>query len=335
MSYNRRDRAWRLWWWGVCCISTLAFSLSGEPSSAQPVTDSAPNGGHATLVDALGDTLEAANYPDRIVSLSPSLTESLFALGVARDRIVGVTRYCDYPEQAKNCPQVGGIVDPSLEAIQRSRPDLVLVTRGNPLETIDRLRALGLSVFALDDRTDLEGVRRMVSTLAAVVGPNNPELANGLIQRFWNELRAFRAWSDSLPASTRPAVLFVDPENMGWSAGPGSHVDDLIRLAGGTNVVTGAEAWPRYSPEAILTEDPDLLLFALPDGMSEADALARFASEPGMGNLRAVRERRFCCIPSGTLMRPGPRSLDALEKLAACTQPDQPRPEVRRRTRRS
>lgn len=335
MTCNRSGEARRLWWWAVCCFSTLAFSLSGEATFAQRVADSAPNGGHAAIVDALGDTLAAANYPERIVSLSPSLTESLFALGVARGRIVGVTRYCDFPEQAKNCPQVGGIVDPSLEAIQRSRPDLVLVTRGNPLETIDRLRALGLNVFALDDRTDLEGVRRMVSTLAAVVGPNDPERANELIQRFWNELRASRAWSDSLPEATRPSVLFVDPENLGWSAGPGSHVHDLIQLAGGTNVVTGADPWPRYSSEAVLTANPELLLFALPEGMSEADALARFSSEPGMGNLRAVREPRVCYIPSGTLMRPGPRSLDALEKLATCTQPDRPRPEVRRRTRRS
>jgi len=335
VRYERSVETWRLWLSGFCCLAALAFSLSGRPTSAQSAAELAPNGGHAALVDALGDTLAAERYPDRIISLSPSLTESLFALGVARGRIVGVTRYCDYPEQAKNCPQIGGIVDPSLEAIQRSRPDLVLVTRGNPLETIDRLRALGLSVFALDDRTDLEGVRRMVSTLAAVVGPNDPEKANQLIQRFWNELRAFRAWSDSIPESTRPTVLFVDPENLGWSAGPGSHVDDLIRLAGGTNAVTGAEAWPRYSPEAVLTANPDLLLLALPDGMSEADALARFASEPGMGNLRAVRESRICCLPSATLMRPGPRSLDALEKLAACTQPDLPRPKVPRRTRRS
>lgn len=281
---------------------------------------------HGTMVDALGDTLHAHEYPHRIISLSPNLTETLFALGVTPHRIVGVTNYCDYPPMALAVLKVGGIVDPSIERIQSLRPDLVLATRGNPVETIERIRSLGLATFAVDDRTDLEGIRKMVSTVWAVVGPENANQADALIQRFWSELRAYRQWAEGIPEKGRPKVYFVDPVNPGFTAGPGSHIDDLIHYAGGWNVVREGGAWPTYSNEALLLAQPDWLLVAIADGTTTEGLREAMRKDPALSTLSALAAGRVCWVPAGELLRPGPRVLDALEKVAACLHPDAKRP---------
>jgi iron complex transport system substrate-binding protein len=281
--------------------------------------DAVPASGHPAMVDALGDTLAAGPYPARIVSLSPNLTEILFALGVDSSRIAGVTRYCDYPPEARERPVVGGIVDPSLERIQALHPDLVLAARGNPVEVLQRIRGLGIPVFAVEDRIGLAGIGRILGQVFALVGPDERNRGRELLGRFRRELDAYRAWSDSL--ETRPRVYYADPEHLAWTAGPGSHVDDLIRLAGGSNVVREGGAWPQYSAERLVLADPDWVVLALPEGAGREAVLADVRRAPGWNELRAIRQGRICWIDAGVLLRPGPRVLGALETLAACLHP--------------
>lgn len=284
--------------------------------------------GHGPLVDALGDTLPAGPYPQRIISLSPSVTEILFALGIDPERIVGVTRYCDNPPEARNRPEIGGIVDPSLERIQMSRPDLVLAVRGNPREVQERIRALEIPLFAVDDRTGLEGVVEIIGQLIALTGPPNALPGRDLLPRLSEGLTSYRAWSDTLPEAQRPTVYYIDPENRDWTAGPGSHIDDLIRLAGGRNIVREGGAWPQYSVERLLLEQPDWLLVALPDGVSRSAVKEHLKQLPGWNRLRALQADHLCIVDAGPLLRPGPRLFPILDIVAACVQAGAERPRV-------
>jgi iron complex transport system substrate-binding protein len=278
------------------------------------------------MVDALGDTLPSGPFPRRIVSLSPNLTEILFAVGVDSSRIVGVTRFCDFPEAARRLPRVGGIVDPSLEELLARRPDLVLAVRGNPVEVLHRIRELGMPVFAFEDRTGLEGVERVVSDLISLVGPDDRERADEVTERFARTLESYRAWSAAIEADHRPAVYYADSEFPSWTAGPGSHVDDLIALAGGRNVVHGPSGWPQFSTEELLRLQPQVLLLAQPAGTSREELRTRLAAIPGWSALEAFRHDRICWIDSATMLRPGPRLLDALARVAECLHPAMARP---------
>ena len=283
---------------------------------------------HPRMVDALGDTLAAGRYPARIVSLSPSLTEILFAIGVDSTKIVGVTRYCDYPPAARRRPVVGGIVDPSLEMIEARRPDLVLAVRGNPVNILQRIRSLGFPVFAFDDRGGLNGVLEIMEKVVTLVGADDSAAGVRVVDGFRSELNAYRAWSDSLRSSSRriPRVYYADPEHLSWTAGPGGHIDDLIRLAGGENIVRDGGAWPQFSQEQLVIENPDWLLLALPSRAKKADVLAEIGRAPGWSGLPALRDGRICWIASEVLLRPGPRILRALETLAGCLHPEARKP---------
>jgi iron complex transport system substrate-binding protein len=302
----------------------LGLLLLGPAQSVPVAGRAAPSCPAAVWVDDLGDTLRLGGAPRRIISLSPSLTEILFAIGVDSARIAGVTRFCDFPPAARRRPQVGGIIDPSLEVIQMKRPDLVLVARGNPMELQRRIRDLGIPLYAFDDRAEVGGILGMLVRCRELICPDDTALAGSLVRRFTRELAGFESWSAALPPRARPRVYYADPEYPTFTCGPGSHVNDLIRLAGGINIVQEGGAWPQFSAERLLAEQPDWLLLALPEGRSRAQATAGLRRLPGWPDLKALKADKVCWIDAGKLQRPGPRTLTALEELAACLHPERP-----------
>jgi iron complex transport system substrate-binding protein len=280
------------------------------------------------IVDALGDTLFAGPCPQRIVSLSPSVTEILFALGIDSSRIAGVTRFCDYPPAARRRPVVGGIVDPSPEVIVAQRPDLVLAVRGNPRPLLAQLRRLGLPVFAFDDRTGLRGVGEMMATVATVSCADDPARADSVGAWFRGMLAAYESWAEAIPVAERPTVYYADPEFPTWTAGAGSHIDDLVRMAGGVNLAGSLPGWPQMSLERIVLDQPRFLLLALPEGQDPGRVYRELMAKPGWSGLAALREKRICWIPAARLQRPGPRLVGVLGELVACLHPDRAGPTV-------
>ncbi len=278
------------------------------------------------MIDAFGDTMTGGPCPERIVSLSPSITEILFALGVDSSRISGVTRFCDEPPAARRRPIVGGIVDPSLERIAAQGPDLVLAVRGNPRPILGQLRRLGLPVFALEDRTGLRGIGTMMEAVRSVACPDDSARADAVVSAFAEVLSAYEAWSASIPAAERPTVYYADPEFPTWTAGRGSHIDDLVRLAGGVNLAGALPGWPQMSLERIILDQPRFLLLALPEGKEAEAAYRALMGTPGWPALEALRDRRICWIRAARLQRPGPRLVGVLEELASTLHPDRPRP---------
>jgi iron complex transport system substrate-binding protein len=310
-------------------VGAFLFLLA-QPAHQAPalIAGAGRAGSRPAIVDALGDTLSAGPCPQRIVSLSPSVTEILFVLGVDSSRIVGVTRFCDYPPAARRRPVVGGIVDPSPEVILAQRPDLVLAVRGNPRPLLRQLRRLGLPVFAFDDRTGLRGIGEMMEKVAAVSCPDDPARADSVVARFRDAVAAYESWAFAIPPAERPTVYYADPEFPTWTAGAGSHIDDLVRMAGGVNLAGTLPGWPQMSLERILLDQPRFLLLALSGGQEPARAYKELMAKPGWSGLAALREKRICWIPAARLQRPGPRLVGVLGELAACLHPDRACPRV-------
>lgn len=282
-----------------------------EPSSAE-----VPSDWPRTFTDARGVEVTLDRPARRVVSISPGLTETVFALD-AGDRLVGRSDFCYYPPEALDVSSVGGIVNPSIEAIVGLEPDLVLVVRGTPLEVIDSLRAAGLAVITHDPVTieDVIGAVRDVGTYLGL-GERADELAEELEQR----IQAVKERALTL-RDTAPSILFIVGIDPVFAAGEGSMVDDLIETAGGVNAAAIAQngrtgPWPELSLEAVVELDPDVILAALEGHTGETNALALLREMGGWRELSAVRGERVIDVDPDPMVRAGPRIIDGLEKMS-------------------
>lgn len=257
---------------------------------------------------------------ERIVSLAPSLTETLFAVG-AGERVVGVTALCDFPAAARALPKVGGLTSANLhlESVVAARPDLVLSVGLNQEEAVAALRRVGLRVEVV--ATDGEGLAEVVAAVRRV-----GELAGrrAAAERLARRLEARMAAVDralaGLPAAARPRVYFEVWDRPLMTAGPGSFVGEIVGRAGGANVFADVSGrWVQVSPEAVLARDPEVILTARREG--GPGGAADFASRPGWAGVTAVERGRVHLLDGDLVSRPGPRVVAALEEVAAILHP--------------
>jgi cobalamin transport system substrate-binding protein len=243
--------------------------------------------------------------PRRVVSLAPSLTDIVIALGKA-GALVGVSRYDRQPEVAR-LPRVGGFLDPSPEAVIALRPDLVLwLTDGGAFSSVRKIADLGVPVLALP----VIGVED-VSAAARQIGRALGDAAAG--DRFAGDLEDGIARVRARAAGlARPRVLFVVGREPLVVAGPGSYPDELLRIAGAENVVKGKRAWPVYPLEKAAADDPDFIV--------DAAALEHGGGEGRLSFIPAARRGRLVRLGDEAL-RPGPRMLRVLDQLFAAVHP--------------
>ena len=257
---------------------------------------------------------ELASPPKRIVSLAPSMTEILFALGLG-DNIVGVTTFCDYPEEAKKKTKIGGMSNPSLEAVLALKPDVVVMTTdGNPKEFEERLITLKIRTYVFAVRT-LIGLPQGIRSLAEALGiKDRGELLAKSIED--GVRKASRSALRVHGRALRKKVLFIVwPEPL-VVAGPGTAIDDSITLLGYENIASrSATAYPKYSIEEVIRQAPDVLVIGKGSGMDmvavSKGILRRLAAVP------AVKNGRVCYVGDG-LYRLGPRVVQGIEELSAC-----------------
>ncbi len=295
-------------------IFAAALLLLGAlPVHAQsfppPPASAAPAPAMREVVDEFGRTIRVPQIPMRIVSLAPSLTETLYALGV-QDRLVGDTDYCDYPPDAQKKRKVGGPINPNLEEIAALHPDLVLVTKEiNRLDTLRALDTLGIPAYA----TRAQNVDEILSTtqkLADLVGV--PETGKSLTADLQARLAALHAKLEALPPSR---VLFVVWARPLISVGKNTFIADALRKADATSIVDASQDWPQMNLEEVVRLQPDYLVFAASHAESAARDFEALSVLPGWRLLDAVRNRRFAVI-SEAVNRPAPRIVSAIEDLA-------------------
>lgn len=278
-----------------------------------------------TVTDAIGSTVTLHSAPERIVSLIPSNTELVFAVG-AGSSVVGVTTYCDYPPEAREIEKIGNVTAMSLEKIVALDPDLVLASKGNAKELVYSLKALNVPVFVLDPQT-VEEVLDAVATVGRLAG--REEAARKLLASYRQRLATVSERIGDLAESDRPTVFVGSPfRDENWTPGPETFTSAVIHRAGGRNVADdlAPRTWAVYNLEHIVSKNPQVLLSTLGEGQDVEEVRARFLERAktlkGWQDLDAVRNERVVLIPENWLLRPAPRLLFAIETLAAALHPN-------------
>ncbi len=265
------------------------------------------------LTDQTGRQVDVPDHPHRLISLAPSITEIIYALG-AGGELVGDTDYCDYPPEAKLKRHVGEVVNPSLERIVALKPDLVFGTaEANRRETADQLARLGIPLYGLTAH-NLAQTLVSIQDVGEVLGREKE--AQEMLRTLRARLAAVERRVAGLP---RPKVLFVVWYRPLITVGPQTFISDVIHRAGGISISDDLQGeWPRLSLEVALQRDPDVIL--IPKTAAFSPSREEFEKLPGWKELRAVRTRRLYFVPE-TILRPSPRLVDALEEVAAVLHP--------------
>lgn len=260
------------------------------------------------LVDDRQVTVTFAQSPQRIVSLLPSLTETVCELGQCQ-RLVGVDRYSNYPASVKKLPEVGGGLDPNIEAIVALRPDVVLMAVSSRAH--ERLQSLGIKVLALETKTHAD-VRRVLAVVGQLLQIPAPQGAD----RVWRLIDAgMSAAAQSLPASTKNAKVYFEVNRAPYAAGASSFIGETLTRLQVKNII-GPELgpFPKINPEFVVRANPDIIMVGDRNYQGMSD-------RPGWAAIRAVKDKRVCIFKpddSDVLVRPGPRMAEGARIMAQC-----------------
>lgn len=298
-------------------LRALIVSLVSIAACADRVQDDGPRsaGGATSIIlrDAIGRDVRLERPARRIVSLAPSLTETLFAID-AGSLVVGRTTYCNHPPEAQSVPIVSDMSTPGYEKILRLKPDLVLMTFvGNSSAAYDRFVDLGMRPFAIAAET-IDGTLNAIDTIGLLVGRRTQ--ARALASSIERALDSIGRLAAKRPAVSAFIVLDRSPL-MTVSSG---FVNEALERAGGRNIAAGdLAAYPRFSREEVLRRDPDVILIPSDTAITAASLVESF---PEWSRLRAVRTGRVRSIPPDILFRPGPRLARAVSALYEALHPN-------------
>jgi iron complex transport system substrate-binding protein len=260
------------------------------------------------ITDDRGIVVKFAKSPQRIVSMLPSLTESVCALGQC-GRLVGVDRYSNWPKNLSKLPQLGGGLDPNIEAIVALKPDLVLLASST--RAITQLESLGIKVVALEPKVHAD-MQRVLMTLGQLL---DIPLEAGA-QRVWGEIDlAMNAAEKSIPAKAKGTQVYFEVNAAPYAAGQESFIGETLTRLGVKNIIPkGLGPFPKINPEFVVRANPDVI-------MVSQQGVAAMDKRPGWAAMRAIREKHVCVFSSeedDILVRAGPRMAIAAQLMANC-----------------
>ncbi|MEJ6000603.1 ABC transporter substrate-binding protein [Paucibacter soli] len=289
-----------LWLWAL----SLGLGLLAAPLQAQTKVE---------LKDDLGKITHWTQAPRRIVTLLPSLTETVCELG-ACDRLVGVDRYSNFPAQVNKLPKLGGLDDTQVETIVSLKPDVVLLAPSS--RVTDRLRNLGLTVVTLETRSYMD-VQRLLDKLGQLLQVSDA-------QAIWRRVDAqVGAAAQSIPAAARGTLVYYEVDRSPYAAGPVSFMGETMARLGLRNIITPEMGpFPKISPEYVVRAGPQLIMI----GKRNADGLFQ---RPGWERIPAIRDKRVCVFDaaqSDVMSRPGPRMGEAAQLMAQCLREQSAKP---------
>jgi iron complex transport system substrate-binding protein len=274
-----------------------------------------------TVADDLGREVSMAFAPERIVSLSPSNTEILFALGLG-DRVVGVTKYCNYPpsvlelKDSNKIEVVGGYVDPDIEKILSLYPDLVLVSRTRSSGAVSLLDQEGIATFVVDPN-NLSSIIQSIEKVGKITGQeaDASELCSQMEARM-------KAISDKTSSLSKTRVLYIVWHDPVKTAGYGTFEDELIEKAGGVNIFHDLSGYVQVDPEAIAVRNPEVIIACSGMGSGADMPLSWAKTERGLNPTDARKNGRIYQAEGDLITRTGPRIVDGLEMLAKFIHPE-------------
>ncbi|KAF1078780.1 helical backbone metal receptor [Methanogenium sp. MK-MG] len=287
--------------------------------SAKETSATAPAAGGRTITDDFGNEVYIPAEPQRIVSLAPANTEILYALGLG-DKVVGVTDYCNYPEEALAVEKVGGYSSVNIEKVLQAKPDIVVAAYGNTAEVIDHLESLGITVIALNPASigDVMNNIRLIGE-ATWTDAEATAVVNDMQARIDAVEEAVAC------ANTTPSVVHMVWNDPIWVSGSGSFQDEMFEMAGASNAFSSVKGWEIVSMEEFIVTDPDVIIANSGSGMGGGnyDILYRYITEePRFQGLSAVKEDRVYLVDSDIIDRGGPRIVEALEVVARDIHPE-------------
>jgi len=264
-----------------------------------------------TVTDDAGTTITLNTTPERIVSLSPSNTENLAALGLL-DKVVGVTDVCDYPPEVKNKTRVGGYSAISIEKVAAVKPDLVIASDKTPKETVSRIKEIGVPVIVIAPK-NVDHVIRDIGIIGRITGTETR--AEDLVANITRRIAKVSA----APGSNSPTVAHVVYYKPLTVSGNTTMQNDIISRTGGTNVFAGRNGWRTVSLEEFLLANPDIIIVSGGGGMDSSGRdviLDDFMTNSQYASLSAVKNHHVYAIDADIISRPGPRIADAAEEVS-------------------
>lgn len=292
---------------------TILFLINALLFTGCSTENQAPTKKNIEMIDGLGRTVSLSSVPQKIISLAPSNTEILFAIG-AGQQVVGKDEFSDFPVEAKGITSVGGSMGKySLEQISALHPDLILAAEINTLEQVKSFEDLGLIVYYLSNPKNLDGLYQNIKIVGQLTGKDKE--SDALVISLQNRVKAV---TDLQKPDTTPVKVFYEMDgsepSKPWTAGKDSYVDVLLSLAGGSNVANDAgEGWIQYSQEALIVANPDVILLGdSAYGVTKESVTSR----AGWETLSAVMNNRIYPFDDNLVSRPGPRLVDALEQIS-------------------
>lgn len=284
----------------------VSFSLMACTHSEEQVNES-----NYQIKDFLGREVTIANEPQRIVSLSPSTTELIYALGIG-DRVVGVTDYDDYPPEVKELAKVGDFSGPNVEAIVAQKPDLILASSVSGTEEMEALQKQGIPVLMLEAK-NINQIYQSLEILGELTGTE--QKAAEIIAEMKNKINEIHNKVKDLP---KVDVFYLVDVNGNWTAGKGTFIDELLKLAQGNNLAGDVDGWVQYSIERLVEQNPEVII-----APPHAGDLHNLKNMPGYKETKAVKNDRVFIISDDNIISRGSnRIVIGLEEIAKFLHPE-------------
>ena len=296
-------------WFAIAVVLVAVFAFTGGYFVGSSVKKSEP----FSIVDDYGRAVTLNGVPERIVSVAPTPTEILFAIG-AGGQVIGVDDYSDFPAAAANLAKVGAF-PLNVESIVALEPDLIVSSDLVPRGQLDQLEAQGIPYVIFADRT-LEDVFKTIRLAGVITG--HVSEADALAQSLSNRVEAVT--NKTLAAGVPAPDVYVEYYPM-WTYGPGSFGDDLIKLAGGRNIAENTSSeYPEVTSEFVIAKDPQIIVYTV--GVMSTTTPESIGAREGWSNIRAVVQGDIYSVDDNLLSRYGPRIVDGFEQLAEIIHPE-------------
>jgi len=299
---------------GIICLLALVLLPALACDTEEETSDTA----YITITDQFGRTVILDSIPDRIISLAPSNTEILFALGL-EDKIVGITQYCDYPPEAENITKIGGFSTIDMEKIIELAPDLILAANMHKDTDVPELDRRGFNVLTIAPET-IDDVMFNIDLIGNATGAEG--IARTLITDLENRIKEVHDKVATLVDEEKPGVLYITWHDPLWTLGEGTITHELIEMAGGQNIVDDISGHGQIDLETVIWRNPQIILASTGHGSAEDSPLIWAQTEDRLSHIDARLNNRIYQVDADLVTRPGPRIIDGLELIAGLIHPE-------------